>query len=235
MSANSKKPESSDLENHSTKESLIWLAFCYLADEQSPVERADFEQRLETDAAAQEALVEAARLSYVVAAVSRESQSQPVVISAEDSNASPRIAARGNTPFLIALAMTVLALVIAGFYLTRYMPTNESLVAQNKDERHIMNESFATNVDGPNDIELEQNIASAWADQFGELLQPLDEWFSSDSLTSSLVSVPFFDDEPTTEISTLSNDESDEDWLIAAVLSLENTDDVSDPQLFLTN
>ncbi len=93
---------------------LEWLAFCYLADELSPAQQAEFERRLETDASAQQALVVQMELTAQIAAsqvasVERHINQPHVAQSAGLPRTTGRQFAR-RSKFWIAIAATLFVL-----------------------------------------------------------------------------------------------------------------------------
>ncbi len=93
-----------------------WLAFCYIADELDHVERDQFENRLENDELAQQAVADAMQFAQVLYSslnsTSFNDGKEPVAIVSRDVPANQRGFKRARTTFTAAVVMLV---VVAGW------------------------------------------------------------------------------------------------------------------------
>lgn len=96
---------------------LQWLAFCYVADELTASERADFESQLSTELKAQEALASAVELSYGIHQ-NYVLQAEPAIGSTllERSDAGNLTSDRSSTlSRMLLMAAAVLVMAVIGY------------------------------------------------------------------------------------------------------------------------
>ena len=114
---------------------LQWLAFCYLADELTTSERADFESRLATDLEAQEALASVVELGsgiYNNYHLESASADEPTLLDRAGTRNSP--ADRSSTlSRMLLIAAAVLVMAIVGYVLSQ--SNNPSTAHNNLDEQ----------------------------------------------------------------------------------------------------
>jgi len=176
---------------------LEWLAFRYISDEMSESERLQFEKRLETDLAAQTALVDAMQQTQLLYAALEAGSNidQTTVLPAKRSATTRRILLRRQST-LIATAAAVL-LLIAGW----------SIFSGNQ------NGLGTTASTSTGNIQSSTELALAWADSISERnLVPIDS--ELDELVDEFEMVDF------------SAEGSSEDWMFIALVEMEDSAEV---------
>lgn len=145
---------------------LDWIAFCYVADELSGDQLAQFEARLETDQAARDAVAEAMKISMAVYE-SGSSTVTPSVPGYSVSESANSTATNRVSQWMLALTAALLIGVgLAAWIANSNSGTSESVAEVNEEE-----------------------LAIAWADTFEEVefkdsVDGLDEFASSEESVS---------------------------------------------------
>ena len=165
MNSEHQKHESGDLD---------WLAFCYIADELEPMAKAEFEQRLEHDQAARDAIVDAMTLAAAI----HQSQTDPVAQLTSQPTVPLDSASRRQwvaAPRFVFAASVTLALVTAAwFWLT--VESSKRFAAENELAIAWVTVADLTDSDGPespaNSLEIELWEADESPDEFDERTLP---------------------------------------------------------------
>ena len=178
---------------------LQWLAFCYVADELTTRERADFESRLSTDLEAQEALASVVELgSGIYGNYHREDEStnEPILLDRAGTRNSP--SDRSSTlSRMLLIAAAVLVMAVVGYGLSQN--SNESTAHNKSDDLFsspstsqlsILADYWINSLDG-DEIEIADSDAlSDWdSEEFDESTPLLDSSKGDDlGLDTNLIS-----------------------------------------------
>jgi len=176
---------------------LQWLAFCYVADELTATERADFESRLSTDLEAQEALVSAVELgSGIYNNYHREAESaeEPALLDRAGTKNSP--ADRSSTlSRMLLLAAAVLVMAVVGYGLSQN--NDQSTAHSNLEEQSspstsqlsILADDWINSLDDEIEITESAELSDWDSEEFEESMPLLDSSEGDDlGLDTNLIS-----------------------------------------------
>ncbi|MDG1874227.1 MAG: hypothetical protein P8J27_09965 [Mariniblastus sp.] len=185
------------LQNNVGDQDLDWLAFCYVSDELSESDREEFEARLASDAAAQQALIDAVEQTQVIYAGRRLAESSHTI----QISMSQRPPARSwlKRPGILFTAAAAMLLVVISWGLL--------------SDPTAPNDSGVTDA-GSIAATFESNLAVAWADTVVE----------KEELMLDRAEDEFFDD--FSEIAFTDADDKTvetEDWMFVALTEIENS------------
>ncbi len=124
-------------DNSSQHDQLQWLAFCYLADELTASQRADFEGRLSSELSVQEALASVVELSSGVHQNLRNVDCAKDSMVLERAGNRSSVFGRSSTlSRMLLIAATVLVLAFLGYGVSQN--TDRSTAHKNLDEQNIV-------------------------------------------------------------------------------------------------
>jgi hypothetical protein len=171
-------PENAELATET--DHLRWLAFCYVADELTTSQRADFESRLSTELEAQEALASVVELGSEIYR-SYDSADGPELL--ERAVATTSLADRSTTlPRLLLMAAAVLVMSVIGYGLVQSGDQSTAHISRqgqtSNSQLSILADDWIDNLAG-SEIEIANN------GDFSDLAE-LAEWEEADQNNQGL-------------------------------------------------